>query len=82
MSDLVNVGGTANVVEAAIKADIKRIAFFSTIAVYSPLDGSVLSELSPTNPETVYAQTKLAAETIVLNAKRAGGQPMGTVLRL
>ncbi|MFH0784244.1 MAG: NAD-dependent epimerase/dehydratase family protein, partial [Pseudomonadota bacterium] len=36
----------------------------------------------PTQPETFYARTKLAAEEIVLNAKRADGQPIGTVLRL
>jgi len=34
------------------------------------------------HPDTFYAQTKLAAEQIVLNAKRNGGQPLGTVLRL
>ena len=33
-------------------------------------------------PDTFYAQTKLAAEQIVLNAKGADGQPLGTVLRL
>ena len=33
-------------------------------------------------PDTFYAQTKLAAEQIVLNARRAEGQPLGTVLRL
>jgi len=78
----VNIGGTATVVEAAIKAGVKRIVLFSTIAVYGQADGQVLNEQSPTHPETLYAQTKLAAEKIVLNAKRADGQPIGTVLRL
>jgi len=36
----------------------------------------------PTHPDTFYAQTKLSAEQIVLNARGAGGQPLGTVLRL
>ena len=62
----VNVGGTATVVEAAIKAGVKR----------------VLNEQSPTHPDTFYAQTKCAAEQIVLNARGADGQPLGTVLRL
>ena len=78
----INVGGTATVVEAAINAGVKRIVFFSTIAVYGPLDGCVLNEMSPTHPEAFYAQTKLAAEKIVLNVKRADGQPIGIVLRL
>jgi UDP-glucose 4-epimerase len=78
----VNVGGTATVVEAAIKAGVKRVVLFSTIAVYGPSDGCVLNEMSPTHPDTFYAQTKCAAEQIVLNARGADGQPLGTVLRL
>ena len=78
----INVGGTATVVEAAIKAGVKRVVLFSTIAVYGPSDGCVLNEQSPTHPDTFYAQTKLAAEQIVLNARGADGQPLGTVLRL
>jgi UDP-glucose 4-epimerase len=78
----VNIGGTATVVEAAIKAGVKRVVLFSTIAVYGPSDGRVLNEMSPTHPDTFYAETKLAAEQIVLSAKGADGQPLGTVLRL
>ena len=39
-------------------------------------------EMSPTHPDTFYAETKCAAEQIVLNARGADGQPLGTVLRL
>jgi len=78
----VNIGGTATVVESAIKAGVKRVVLFSTIAVYGPSGGRVLNEMSPTHPETFYAQTKCAAEQIVLNARGADGQPLGTVLRL
>ena len=78
----INIGGTATVVEAAIKAGVKRIVLFSTIAVYGPSDGCVRNEMSPTHPDTFYAQTKLAAEQIVVNARGADGQPLGTVLRL
>jgi nucleoside-diphosphate-sugar epimerase len=78
----VNVGGTAMVVEAAIRAGVKRVVLFSTIAVYGASDGCVLNEMSPTHPDTFYAQTKRAAEQIVLNARGTDGQPLGTVLRL
>ncbi|RJR07473.1 NAD-dependent epimerase/dehydratase family protein [Candidatus Parcubacteria bacterium] len=78
----VNIGGTATVVEAAIKAGVKRVVLFSTIAVYGHSDGHVLNEMSPTHTDTFYAQTKCAAERIVLDAKNADGQPLGTVLRL
>jgi len=78
----INVGGTATVVDAAIRAGVKRVVLFSTIAVYGPSDGAVLNETSPIHPDTFYAQTKCAAEQIILNAKRQDGQPLGTVLRL
>jgi nucleoside-diphosphate-sugar epimerase len=78
----INVGGTELIVEAAIKAGVKRVVLFSTIAVYGPSHGRVLNEISPTHPDTFYAKTKCAAEQIVLNAKGADGQPLGTVLRL
>jgi UDP-glucose 4-epimerase len=78
----VNVGGTATVVEAAVKAGVRRVVLFSTIAVYGQTEGQILNEDSPVQPDTYYAQTKLAAEQIVLNAMRVDGQPLGTVLRL
>ena len=58
----INVGGTATVVEAAVKAGVKRIVLASTIAVYGPSNGRILNEDSPACPDTFYAQTKLAAE--------------------
>lgn len=77
----INVGGTATVVEAAVKAGVRRVVLASTIAVYGPSNGQILNEDSVPHPDTFYAQTKLAAEKIVLNAKCADGQPVGTVLR-
>jgi nucleoside-diphosphate-sugar epimerase len=78
----VNIGGTQTVVEAAINEGVKRVVLFSTVAVYGPSEGHVLNEMSPTHPDTFYAYTKCAAEQIVLNARGADGQPLGTVLRL
>jgi nucleoside-diphosphate-sugar epimerase len=78
----INVGGTAAVVEAARQAGVGRVVFFSTIAVYGDSGGEILAEDSEPRPDSFYAQTKLAAEGIVLAAKRADGGPLGTVLRL
>ncbi len=78
----INVGGTASVVEAARQAGVGRLVLFSTIAVYGGSAGRILTEDSPPRPDSFYAETKLAAERIVLAAKRADGGPMGTVLRL
>jgi UDP-glucose 4-epimerase len=80
--ELVNIDGTAKVVEAAIKVGAERIILFSTIAVYGNTGGCIYDERSPVQPKTFYAQTKLAAEKIVLSAKSADGQPLGVVLRL
>lgn len=78
----INVGGTATVVEAARRAGVGRLVFFSTIAVYGDSAGEILTEDSPPRPDSFYAQTKLAAERIVLAAKRSDGRPLGAVLRL
>jgi UDP-glucose 4-epimerase len=77
-----NVGGTATVVEAAVQAGVERVVLFSTIAVYGDSSRQILTEDTPPRPDTFYAQTKLAAERIVLDARRRDGGPLGTVLRL
>jgi UDP-glucose 4-epimerase len=78
----INVKGTANVVNAALRARAKRVVMSSTIAVYGYGSGQILTEDSSPKPDTPYARTKLAAEHIVLSARREDGQPLGTVLRL
>lgn len=78
----INVDGTANVVEAARRAGIRRLVFFSTINVYGASNGGILTEESPLHPDSFYTQTKAAAEKIVLSAKHEDGTPLGTVLRL
>jgi UDP-glucose 4-epimerase len=78
----INVGGTANVVDAAIRAGVRRVLFFSTIAVYGQTGGRIIDEDTPPHPDTFYARTKHDAEKIVLNARRPDGEPLGSVLRL
>jgi nucleoside-diphosphate-sugar epimerase len=78
----VNVAGTANVVNAARSAGVRRLVFFSTIAVYGAYRGRPFGEEDPCEPETDYGRTKLEAERVVLGDTRADGPPLGTVLRL
>ncbi len=78
----INVLGTENIVQAALKFQVRRLVFFSTIAVYGQSNGQILTEESNVAPQTIYGATKLAAEQIVLNARLADGTPLGTVLRL
>jgi nucleoside-diphosphate-sugar epimerase len=78
----VNVGGTEAVVAAAQQRGVERVVYFSTIAVYGCQSGSILTEDTEPQPDTLYAETKLAAERIVASALRTDGQPLGTVLRM
>jgi nucleoside-diphosphate-sugar epimerase len=78
----INVGGTATVVENAVAVGVERIVFFSTISVYGHSGARVLTEDSPVHPDSLYAQTKLDAEKLVLGARRLDGLSLGTVLRL
>lgn len=79
---IINIDGTALVARAAIEAGVQRVVFFSTIAVYGHGDGRMLDENTLPNPDTPYADTKLRAERIILEAQRLDGRPLGTVLRL
>jgi len=60
----VNVGGTANVINSAVRAGVKRVVFVSTIAVYGDSFGEILTEDAVPQPQTFYAQTKLSAERL------------------
>ncbi len=78
----VNCLGTANVVRSALRYGVGRVLLFSTISVYGPSAGGIADEESPPRPDTAYARTKLEAERELLNARRADGRALGTVLRL
>lgn len=79
--EAINIGGTQNVVAAALQSGVKRIVYFSTIAVYGPSRGKILTEETQPNPDTFYSRTKLAGERIILEAQAEDGMKIGTVLR-
>jgi UDP-glucose 4-epimerase len=61
----INVGGTANVLEAARAAEVRRVVFSSTGgAIYGEGDGQELplGEDAPLAPEAPYGQSKFAGE--------------------
>jgi nucleoside-diphosphate-sugar epimerase len=76
-----NVAGTRCVIESAKRNGVKRIVFFSSINVYGPCPGKIPDEDTEPRPVGIYAQTKLRAEQLVLEARRADGNPLGVVLR-
>lgn len=58
----VNVGGTVNLLETAVKAGVKRLVFVSSSSIYGQTDQLPISEDHPKNPISPYAASKLAGE--------------------
>ncbi len=59
----VNLGGTANLLEAARLAGVPVFVFASTISVYGPsVEQPMVEGVTPAEPLTWYGQTKLMAE--------------------
>jgi UDP-glucose 4-epimerase len=80
----INVGGTANVLEAARAAGSRRFVFVSTGgAIYGEGEGQrlPLTEDAPIAPMAAYGQSKFAAEGYVALFERVHGVP-GVSLRL
>jgi UDP-N-acetylglucosamine/UDP-N-acetyl-alpha-D-glucosaminouronate 4-epimerase len=69
----VNVDGTLNVLLAARDEGVKRLVFASSSSVYG--DGGELPrrEANPTNPESPYAVSKLAAERYCISCSKIYG---------
>lgn len=76
-----NIQGTQVVLGAARSEGVSRVVLMSTIAVYGYAGDSLLDEESPTAPDTLYGQTKLAAERLALAAIGDAGGRLATVLR-
>lgn len=76
LSTVINCIGTANVLEAARLADVRRIVFSSSVAVYGlvkPEPGKVVSEDHPANPSSVYGAAKFFGEKLGMNYKKIYG---------
>lgn len=58
----VNILGTINVLEAAVKAGVKKIVFASSSEVYGEPNKTPISEKDKVFPKSVYAVSKLAGE--------------------
>ncbi|MBF0202281.1 MAG: NAD-dependent epimerase/dehydratase family protein [Desulfamplus sp.] len=82
----INVLGTWNIFKAALHHGVKRVVFFSTVAVYGPgKNGETFFEESPLNPGTPYAATKALGEKLAMDINNIlaskGSSPLVTVLR-
>ena len=74
----INHWGTAQLVEACLDQGVTRLIFTSSAAVYGP--GGPHHEDDPCRPQGAYAQSKLAAEKVLLTARPRGLKP--TILRV
>ena len=79
---VVNVGGTATVLEAARRTEVARFVHLSSASVYGATEPSVpLEEDAPLAPTGIYGITKRAAEEIVRRCFELFGMS-GVILRL
>lgn len=69
----ININGTKNVLEACVKAGIKKIVFSSSSEVYGEPKKNPISETDPVSPKSVYAVTKLASEEYLRAYKKTYG---------
>ena len=60
-----NVGGTTNLVRAMQAADIQRLIFSSTAAIFGNPVSDLIDENHPKTPINVYGQTKLVVEHLL-----------------
>jgi len=66
-----NVVGTMNLLDAMRAADIRRLVFSSTCAVYGQPDEVPMSESVPTRPTSAYGASKLAVDLMIGDYCRA-----------
>lgn len=67
-----NVGGLLNLLNAMKKADVKKLVFSSSAAVYGIPDVEAVKESDETKPINPYGQTKLIGEWMISNAASWG----------
>lgn len=77
----INVAGTANVCDAAIRADVSRVIYASTWEVYGAPRYQPIDEDHPCAPDHPYNITKLAGERIAITYQHLRELPV-TALRL
>jgi nucleoside-diphosphate-sugar epimerase len=76
-----NVEATELVFQQACDLDVQRLIFSSTYSNYGmTTDGKPVTEQSPLNPQSLYAETKVAAEDYLL--RRSDSPTAPVVLRL
>ena len=74
-----NLGGTQNVIEAALESGIERIVHVSSVSVLSQKAGSPITEETPyALPKSGYARSKIAADKYVRGKQAEGAKIAAT----
>lgn len=68
-----NVTGTISLLTAMADCGVERIVFSSSAAVYGTPDVDVVTEETPTDPESPYGESKLIGEWLLADQARANG---------
>lgn len=68
-----NVGNLIELMQAMVDADVSRLVYSSSAAVYGIREGGLLAEEHPTSPINPYGQSKLVGERLIEMAVRAHG---------
>ncbi len=67
-----NAQGTISLLTAMERIDVRHLVFSSTAAVYGTTDVPLVLESTPTQPESPYGETKLAAERMIADQAATG----------
>src|SRR5262249_22379313 len=68
-----NVTGTVQLLEAMDEAGVDKIVFSSSAATFGTPDVDIVTEATPTAPESPYGESKLIGEWILRDQERARG---------
>jgi len=67
-----NVQGTATLLEAMVAEGVRNLVFSSSAATFGTPDVDLVTEQTPTNPESPYGESKLIGEWLIADVARAG----------
>jgi len=68
-----NVTGTATLLEQMQSAGVGQMVFSSSAATYGTPDVELVTEATPTSPESPYGQSKLIGEWLLADQEKAAG---------
>lgn len=73
-----NIGGTLNVVQAALRNKVGRVIHTSTSEVYGTARVAPISESHPLQPQSPYSASKIGADAMAMSYYHAFGLPVVT----